>query len=707
MKVEIKHCNNIDSGSIEIKQNNLNIKYAINGTGKSTIAKAIFAAISDRDKKTQELNFLTQFKSIKTQNNLPLVTGVDEIKSMRTFDEKYINEFVFRPDELLKGSFDIFIRDETYDKGMLEIDNLVETMQNTLSKDPEIEILKNDFSEISGSFGKPTKGGGLHGSSNLAKAFKDGNKILNIPEGLESYKTYIQHPENYKWLKWQLDGKSYLDISEECPYCITNIKTKKETIRKVGTVYEPKSVENLNKIVAAFHRLSMYFSDATKKKIDEFVKNIDGYTDEQIAFLQEIKEQIDRLKVKFEEAQNIGFQSFKDIEKLEKLMEGLKTHKIDIELYSHLRSANTSTKVSIVNNAIDILLEKAGLLQGSIVRQRTHIEKLIKIYSAEINSFLKNAGLSYEVILLEDETAQHKLKLKHRDISTEIKNVSNHLSFGERNAFSLVLFMYDVLKDPVDLIVLDDPISSFDKNKKYAIIDMLFRDGKSFRDKTVLLLTHDFEPIVDMVYHHRDRFSLPYATFVENKHGQISEKEVKKENIKTFLEINKLNLNQPIHVLNKLIYLRRHYEVIGSRTHAYDIISSLLHKRPHPTKLALGVESPLSADERRDGIAEIVESIAGFDYDQILALITNLNEIKKLYLGSGNNYEKLHLYRILFDGNADGIESEIILKFINQSFHIENDYVYQLNPREYSVVPQYVIDECDKYVTNVGIAQTP
>ena len=44
---------------------------------------------------------------------------------------------------------------------------------------------------------------------------------------------------------------------------------------------------------------------------------------------------------------------------------------------------------------------------------------------------------------------------------------NEHLSYGEKNAFALVLFMYSVLKDNPDLIVLDDPISSFDGNKKF------------------------------------------------------------------------------------------------------------------------------------------------------------------------------------------------------------------------------------------------
>jgi len=57
----------------------------------------------------------------------------------------------------------------------------------------------------------------------------------------------------------------------------------------------------------------------------------------------------------------------------------------------------------------------------------------------------------------------------------KIDNAKDSLSFGERNAFALVLFMFDAIKENADLIILDDPISSFDKNKKYAIMNMLFK----------------------------------------------------------------------------------------------------------------------------------------------------------------------------------------------------------------------------------------
>jgi ABC-type lipoprotein export system ATPase subunit len=704
VRINIKNCNNIDSGNIEVKENTLNIKYAINGTGKSTIARAILTSISDRTNRSNGLQELTPFKNIGSGTGLPEVEGIENISNIKIFDEKYINEFVFQADELLKGSFDIFIRDENYDKGMQEINALVETMQKMLSQDKDIGDLIKDFNELSSSFGKPTKSG-IHGSSNMAKAFKDGNKIVHIPAGLEGFKDYIQHSENYKWIKWQLDGKNYIDISSDCPYCTNDIKNNKDTIRKVSEVYEPKVIETLNKIIGVFHRLDKYFSDEAKLRINEFVKNIDGYTEDQINYLKEVKNQIELLNEKFLKAQNLGFTSLKEVDKV---IEGLKSHKIDINLYVHLNSESTIEKVNIVNNAIEELLTKAGELQGSIAKQKRLIERLVKENSEEINAFLKNAGYKYKVTLIEDKDRSYRLKLIHNDINDEVSNVKNHLSFGERNAFSLVLFMYDALKNKPDLIVLDDPISSFDKTKKYAIIDMLFRKNKSFKDKTVLLLTHDFDPIVDMVYHHTDRFTKPFATFLENKHNILGEKEIQKSDIKTFFEINSENLKINLHEINKLVYLRRLYEITNTKKFGYDIISNIFHKRDIPILREydevrnIAIEREMTLDEINEGSEEIRKDIPEFDFVNLLNFVKSEADIKTLYSDTSTHYEKLHIYRIIFEDKADDIESDIIQKFINEAFHIENNYIYQLNPRDYPVVPQYVIDECDRFIETLN-----
>ena len=76
----------------------------------------------------------------------------------------------------------------------------------------------------------------------------------------------------------------------------------------------------------------------------------------------------------------------------------------------------------------------------------------------------------------------------------------------------------------------------------------------------------------------------------------------------------------------------------------------------------------------------------------------DLHLLKKLYNNSSSNYEKLQIYRIAFNENH---ENNIIKKFINETFHVENDYLFQLDPRDYDTVPQYIIDECDKGIESI------
>ncbi len=694
MDVGIKNCNNIDEGAVSIVEGRLNIKYAINGTGKSTISKAILCSINDQKNNSSTISELKPFKYLGESGNEPKVEGLEAINSLMVFDDSYINDFVFLPDELLKGSFDIFIRDDEYEAGITEINELVKGLETMFSENQDIDELIQDFNELSDGFGRPTKKG-IHASSKISKAFKGGNKVENVPEGLEEYASFIKHDSNYKWVKWQIDGKPYLDISESCPYCTSDIKSKKEKITRVSEEYDHKSIESLNKLVSVFDRLSSYFSENTRTLINGFIKNVDGYTDEQETFLKEVREQIDNLRDKFLSVKNLGFSSLKDVDKV---IEGLNSHTIDLQLYVHLNSENTKNKCELVNNSLSSLLEKAGELQGRINRQKILVERLVKENSEEINGFLTNAGYRYHVELVENDKGQHQLKLIHNDITSEVGNAKSHLSYGEKNAFSLVLFMYDAMKKSPDLIVLDAPISSFDKNKKYAIVDALFRKSKSLRNKTVLLLTHDFEPIVDMVYHHSDRFERPSASFLENVNGILSEKTIERSDIKTFIEINESNINDGESPINKLVYLRRLYEVTNNKGCGYQVVSNVFHKRSTPTFQDENSSREMSDVELQQGCEEIRGHIEDFDYGELISLVNNDTDIMSLYHSSGNNYEKLHIYRVIFDDKEDVKNADVVQKFINEAFHIENDYIYQLNPRSYQLVPQYVIDECDKVI---------
>lgn len=91
--------------------------------------------------------------------------------------------------------------------------------------------------------------------------------------------------------------------------------------------------------------------------------------------------------------------------------------------------------------------------------------------------------------------------------------------------------------------------------------------------------------------------------------------------------------------------------------------------------------------------------IEDFDYKKILKKLKNNNRMKTLYQDANNNYEKLQIYRIIFDGKMD--KDDVIKKFINETFHIKNDYIYQLNPCKYELVPQWVIDKCNEDINKL------
>lgn len=110
----------------------------------------------------------------------------------------------------------------------------------------------------------------------------------------------------------------------------------------------------------------------------------------------------------------------------------------------------------------------------------------------------------------------------------------------------------------------------------------------------------------------------------------------------------------------------------------------------------------MTQQEIQAGCDEILASIPEFDYQSLLSFVTDDKNLIDLYTGTTSNYEKLHLYRIIFDEKDSGVESDVIKKFINEAFHIENDYIYQLNPREFQTVPHFVIEKCNQYVATLA-----
>jgi ABC-type Mn2+/Zn2+ transport system ATPase subunit len=688
VNVDVRYCNSIDTATISIEPGRLNIKYGPNGTGKSTIAKAIELAVRGGD-----LAHLMPFKHRgKDAATTPRseVRGLQGIASVFVFNEEYVNQFVFQQDEVVKNSFDIFIKSADYDTKMAAIEVSVAGIKDTFTKNEDLDQVLKDLAELSDSFGKSQSG--ISKAGKLIKALGGGNKLENVPEILTPYIEFIKSDASVKWIGWQLKGKEFLDIGSKCPYCAFSVEGKKETILSVGNEYDAKSIEHLIGLQAVFSRLGNYFSPQCAETVAKILKNKTGLSKEEINYLVELKGQVETLRGKLADLQTISFFSLRDIAVLEDRIGGLK---IDLQLLTHLASGDTTAIVEQINRSLDTVLQSAGKLKGEINIQKKGIQDAITKHKAQINTFLRYAGYKYEVDIQPDGQA-YKMKLMHVDFPSFIDNGSEHLSFGERNAFSIVLFMYECLTKNPSLVILDDPISSFDKSKKFAMMQILFRGNESLRGKTVLMLTHDLEPIIDMVKSLSHTFApMPVAGFLTAKKGTVTETEIKKSDLLTFAQICRGNIETVPNDVIKLIYLRRHYEIVDDKGLAYQMLSSLLHKRQAPSVRNPADQSVrnMTALESANAAAEIQKELPSFDYAALYAIVVDEALMKAAYVAALNGYERLQLFRIICNDNHD---NDVVKKYINEAFHIENEQIVQLNPHAFDWIPDYIVAECDQ-----------
>jgi len=696
IQIRVKNCNNIDSAVISLAKQKLNIKFAPNGTGKSTIAKAVLlGAKGDPSLLTELMPF--KLRKENPDHKQPEVNGAEALNNIMCFNEEYVSQFVFKPNELLSNSFDIFIRTDAYKQREQEIEELVSNIKQLFSGNPELEALISTLKEMGSAF-KLSKTG-LDKKSTGMKGLSAGNKIEHIPVGLESYTPFIRSQNSVVWIEWQTKGCDFADLSDNCPFCTSPAADKKKQIKKVGEEYDKNTIKNLIALIIIIKKLGDYFSDKAKNTLTTITTLKDGLEKEHESFLATVKKRIDDFTEKLERLRTLSAFQFNVGEKV---VEKLPSYKLDLQFFPELESKKMQEAIAPINASIDKVIEQAGQLQGKINQQRSEMTRTIERHQKDINEFLSYAGYRYAVEIAGDGE-QAQLKLRHIDHEEHLSGGNQHLSFGERNAFAIVLFMYECLSKKPNLIILDDPISSFDKNKKYAILEMLFRRGADdcLKNKTVLMLTHDVEPIIDTIKSLSHKFgNQTSASFLKLSSGKICESGIAKDDIQTFSQICKSAIASERDDIVKLIYLRRHFEIADNKSDAYQVLSNLLHKGngkkrgidTREPKDAQGNHPEMEQGKFDSGCTEISNLLDGFSYSNHLNRVGDLDALRALYNASANGYEKLQIFRLL--GLA--IDNSVIQKFINETYHIENEFISQLDPAKFDTIPEYVVAECDK-----------
>jgi energy-coupling factor transporter ATP-binding protein EcfA2 len=700
LKINLKNCNNIAECDIEIKKDTLNIFYAMNGTGKSTIGTALELLA-----KGESLDSLKPFKGDLTPDG----SVNDTLENVLLFNEEFVKTIVFNKSEVIDNAFEVFIKTPKYD----ELQKAINDKLSRIHFDPVTFENLGALYQVGEAVLKKfslTKTGDLK-KVGLMKNLTSSKSIFTLPDKIKKFQPLMSKEYNIDWVGWKNDGGKF-DDNKICPFCANDLETDYQAEKKVFTSsYSKSGVKSIIEMIGYFDSVKDYMNSEKVEILRNCIKELHDESTTTLwinKFYHELAFLMDKVK------NVIEFNSFvaqkADISKLEEQLTKLKIDDSALEIFN---SEKVKALVKSINSEVVNLLKETDILKKNIGELTGYIGSVTNKTVRDINRFLYMSGIDYELDIKHHDENQTQTILKYRadknDEGIPVSDINKHLSWGERNAFALVLFMHYALSHSPKLIILDDPISSFDTNKKYAIINRLFanvKDKNSFFRKTVVMLTHDFQPVIDFISVGKPNEQDVLANYMRNKSGKIEINKITDDDIISLpIMLSENAKNKSLNIIHRITCIRKlleHTNAKRDNDSSYNIISSLLHGRKEPAYLD---GKKIETGEINKGETYIKEFITDFSYTKYYDEYFQKDKLISQFESEDSNYFKLQIFRVILGVLVlrTKLDNASLVKYIDEQFHVENDSIYYLNLTKYDLVPDFVIPECRKFLIDEKI----
>lgn len=707
--VTIKNCNCIKQAGINLQEGTLNIKYGLNGTGKSTIGLALQA---EGNHDVASLAKLLPYNSNKEiPDQCPAVLNLPFTR-IRVFNDEYANNYLFKGENFFDDSFRVFLHSNECDSLTSTISSMLDNLQNMFQTSEDLTQLRSLLPQLFDIL--KLKNGEIPKSGGVGDLLKGNGYGFDKHKELTPYRNFYEREDFLtvsKWAKWRRDGIVQMN-GENCPFCTAIMDTKKieNQNQVIIKVFKNSAITTANKILD-------YLKNAFNNKFmsEDSIKKLQGYLGDSskaselevlLNFLAaETQYLIDKIN---------SILMFKPMnvtrDQLNRIEQTLNEMMLDKGMLNTFYCTETvNSLIQAINGRIADLKKATGKLKGLFFKYDKKLNELIQNRKDDVNNFLSLAGFPYKFQIDSDgdqKATTYLVPITATDMP--VPEPAEHLSWGEKNAFSLVMFMFEAISDKADLIVLDDPISAFDANKKFAIIQRMFDNQKaSFRDRTVLMLTHDTQPLIDYVKEESfKKYGITTAVnaeYLENINGIIREREIQAQDLKSVIHIAKsIVQDTSSSVITRIVNLRKFVELTSltpDKKEIYHVLSNLIHGRETPVYKD---KVPLESGVLEKGCYEIRKYINDFDYGSYLHQLNDKN-LASLYKRSVK-YEKILIARLLlerYEGMLNSLRRKYpaLCKYINETNHVENDFVYQLDPREFFNIPEKYVHDLDDFLS--------
>ncbi len=635
-----------------------------------------------------------------------------EISSVFIYNKDYVENFLFKSDDIANNSYSLIAKTFNFEEQINSINALLNQVKKTIV-DKQIASLIQDFEkiDISIKFNVQNKKTGfteLKGSSTFGKSFKDGIKQeISLNERLSKYSAF---KGILNWIDWISQGISIVNESSEnlCPFCSKEISIQElEDIKTIPNLGNTKKFENNKFARNALVAISAYCNNDIRGVILEYCNSKLPSSKVDATKLKDslnlIRDEIEKIK----SWDSFGAITASNIEK-DSLAKRLKDNFVNLEIFDGARE-ELLVSLTAYNRSIEKLENEATNLIQKLSKLNSAKKRAIAGFKTEINQFLELSGIPYEMsIELSDDLAFTHLRYKGTD--KDIPNIKNALSYGEFNAIALCLFALEAAGKENCLIVLDDPISSYDSEKRAAILISLFCEKQtklSLKGKTVLILTHDFETLVPFFKWPRlnaKEFVIGWHLISNN--NELTQQKIDSSSIKNTAVLEKesaQNLDLPF--LIRIVHLRKYFQLVDGDGDEFEFLSCLTHEDENHTQPAYkrnGEYIKMPKEVVKQVETKLYEFLGNGNFNEWKAKIDDDEALLDLYKNESNGFNKLVIARQIIKGHLkNDAEWSLVKTYITETYHVDSEHIFGF-ANQYDNVPNYILEICDKIVHDIN-----
>lgn len=587
-----------------------NILFGYNGKGKSSIAVGIKDEfLKDTSKKPENLRIFDRdyiSNSLLLENSDGKIKGVEASFGKGVVDiENKIKELekqIISEVEISKLDSNIVdsrkkIRteiDTIHDKRKGEVG--ISKKSSTDSIERVIELYKNDFQEAKKIEADEEKLIKIIGDNAIEKQIAQNENLrpinlskiqTNLIEEVkvifkEKFGEDISIPE-YEVVQWIETGLKLHKDGDNCKFCEGKLDYS-DVKSKIAEFKENKRHKATEKLKQFREQLQNLFESikAIEKESKTYTTNIGNEIEQHFSSISEKKQTIETLIISCQsKIDNIEVQENFDFELL---AETLKELEVSISTISKTKNEQLLELRKKLNNLTTLVKGAIGLeiLQSATIKDKLQEVKdketelkekrennkkkqqeiqdlkqqksLTKDFADFVSQILNDINISLKVEL-DTDNKNYIIKSTNENATLTIKDISE----GEKNLLALLFFYYELFADnkqqsvkpEIELIIVDDPISSMDDSNKFYILELM-KNLLELSNQQIFVLTHSWEDYCNLSYGRKAWEDKTDKNGVEIK-SKYATFEIRKSNGKSEL-IKSKNNDKPYKYLFKEIY---------------------------------------------------------------------------------------------------------------------------------------------------------